>query len=224
MSPPKIYSHWPWGWMALRFKNFWQDRDSSKKNECPRYWINLSSGSDWAEIQNGVAVEEATLSPVSLHPAMRLLNDISSWHSRSISAKFSHYRNSSLCFLVLWGPWPLRKEPFWGRSRWPRSRSVQGTPACPSSLSRSESECMRADEEGVGTGFSRANGEKMNTQSWQWYSSKFIFCNVSCGSFTCSRWVQLHDVLVFSLKHFVSTFPSDFSFASTQIMHTNRNT
>lgn len=68
----------------------------------------------------------------------------------------SCYSSSSRCFLALVGPWPFLREPFWGRSRCPRSCSVHGTPPCPSSLSRSESECMRAEEVGAGTGFKRA--------------------------------------------------------------------
>lgn len=66
------------------------------------------------------------------------------------------YSNSSRCFLLRAGPWPFLKEPFWGRRRCPRSCSFHGTPFCPSSLSRSESECMRAEEVGAGMGFSRA--------------------------------------------------------------------
>lgn len=68
----------------------------------------------------------------------------------------NRYSNSSRCFLLRAGPWPFLKEPFWGRRRCPRSCSFQGTPFCPSSLSRSESECMRAEEVGAGMGFSRA--------------------------------------------------------------------
>lgn len=68
----------------------------------------------------------------------------------------SCYSSSSLCFLPLTGPWPFLREPFWGRKRCPRSCSVHGTPPCPSSLSRSESECIRAEEVGAGTGFMRA--------------------------------------------------------------------
>lgn len=67
----------------------------------------------------------------------------------------SCYSSSSLCFLPLAGPWPFLREPFWGLRRCPRSCSVHGTPPCPSSLSRSESECMRAEEVGAGTGFRR---------------------------------------------------------------------
>lgn len=68
------------------------------------------------------------------------------------------YSNSSRCFLPRAGPWPFLREPFWGRSRCPRSCSFQVTPFCPSSLSRSESECMRAEEVGAGMGFRRAVG------------------------------------------------------------------
>lgn len=66
------------------------------------------------------------------------------------------YSSSSRCFLPLTGPWPFLREPFCGRRRCPRSCSVHGTPPCPSSLSRSESECMRAEEVGAVTGFRRA--------------------------------------------------------------------
>lgn len=57
------------------------------------------------------------------------------------------YSSSSRGFLALGASWPLFREPFWGRSRWPHS--------WPSSLSRSESECMRAGDVGPGTGFRR---------------------------------------------------------------------
>ena len=72
------------------------------------------------------------------------------------SPLLSCYSSSSRCFLPRTGPWPFLREPFWGRRRCPRSCSVHGTPPCPSSLSRSESECMRAEEVGAGTGFIRA--------------------------------------------------------------------
>lgn len=84
----------------------------------------------------------------------------------------SCYSNSSLCFFPLTGPWPFLMEPFWGRRRCPRSCSVHRSPPCPSSLSRSESECMRAEEVGAGTGLIRpeyidgkrrqAGGKKQN--------------------------------------------------------------
>lgn len=72
----------------------------------------------------------------------------------------SCYSSSSRCFLPLTGPMPFLREPFWGRRRCPRSCSVHGTPPCPSSLSRSESECMRAEEVGAGTGFMRTAREE----------------------------------------------------------------
>lgn len=75
------------------------------------------------------------------------------------------YSSSSLCFLPLAGPWPFLREPFWGRRRCPRSCSVHGTPPCPSSLSRSESERMRAEEVGAGTGFRRAGRERNSMTS-----------------------------------------------------------
>lgn len=82
----------------------------------------------------------------------------------------SCYSSSSLCFLPLTGPCPFLREPFWGRRRCPRSCSVHGTPPCPSSLSRSESECMRAEEVGAGTGFKRAGlcmcEEKEDRKKW----------------------------------------------------------
>ena len=69
------------------------------------------------------------------------------------------YSSSSLCgFLPRAGPRPFRSVPFCGRSSWPRSRSAQATPPWPSSLSRSESERMRAEEVGGGTAFRRAGG------------------------------------------------------------------
>lgn len=76
------------------------------------------------------------------------------------SPLLSRYSRSSLCFLALVGPWPFLMEPFWGRRSCPRSCSVHGTPPCPSSLSRSESECMRAEEVGAVTGFRRAGRQR----------------------------------------------------------------
>lgn len=76
------------------------------------------------------------------------------------SPLLSCYSCSSLCFLALTGPWPFLREPFWGLRSCPRSWSVHGIPPCPSSLSRSESECMRAEEVGAGTGFRRAERER----------------------------------------------------------------
>lgn len=83
------------------------------------------------------------------------------------SPLLSCYSSSSLCFLPLAGPWPFLREPFWGRRRCPRSCSVHGTPPWPSSLSRSESECMRAEEVGAGTGFIRAGRRVMVQENRQ---------------------------------------------------------
>lgn len=106
------------------------------------------------------------------------------------------YSSSSLCFLPLTGPWPFLREPFCGRRRCPRSCSIHGTPPCPSSLSRSESECMRAEEVGAVTGFSRAarrrrwregNGLTLLVLVWDAGTTLqliqvYIFWDVTCDS------------------------------------------
>lgn len=134
------------------------------------------------ECQQDVCVCVCAVSPTlflglggfhELKEAWRSRKRVDQWEEDGVFVKVAWssppprgYSSSSLCFLLRAGPWPFLREPFWGRRRCPRSCSFHGTPFCPSSLSRSESERMRAEEVGAGMGFSRAvSGQQRRSRS-----------------------------------------------------------